>query len=160
MLALMFISEPTFKHGVIFMAENSKIEWCDHTFNPWTGCQKVSPGCDHCYAEHMADHRFGWVEWGPHGQRKRTSDDNWRKPLRWAKDTNGHRPRVFCASLADRLDNQVPRQWLGVTCEDQLHYERRWAILSRARIRATVNFVSYEPALGPLTKLRLQWGER
>ena len=184
------------------MAENSKIEWCDHTFNPWIGCQKVSPGCDHCYAEHMADHRFGWVEWGPHGQRKRTSDDNWRKPLRWAKNANGHRPRVFCASLADWLDNQVPRQWrsdlgrliedtpeldwlmltkrpenyeklapwpldripsnvwLGVTCEDQLHYERRWAILSRARIRATVKFISYEPALGPLSKLQLQPGGR
>ena len=182
------------------MAENSKIEWCDHTFNPWIGCQKVSPGCDHCYAEHMADHRFGWVEWGPHGKRKRTSDDNWRKPRRWAKDANGHRPRVFCASLADWLDNKAPREWrsdlgrliratpeldwllltkrpenyeklapwdldkippnvwLGVTCEDQPHYERRWAILSRARIRASVKFVSYEPALGPLTKLQLEPG--
>jgi protein gp37 len=88
--------------------ENSKIEWCDHTFNPWMGCQKVSPGCDHCYAEHLVDHRFGWVEWGPHGQRKRTSDDNWRKPRRWAKDANGHRPRVFCASLADVFDNKAP----------------------------------------------------
>ena len=181
------------------MAENSKIEWCDHTFNPWIGCQKVSPGCDHCYAEHMADHRFGWVEWGPHGQRKRTSDDNWRKPLRWAKNANGHRPRVFCASLADwldkaprewrsdlgrliedtaeldwlllpkrpenygklapwDLDNIPPNVWLGVTCEDQLHYERRWGILSRARISAIVKFVSYEPALGPLTKLQLEPG--
>jgi len=33
------------------MGENSKIEWTDHTFNPWVGCTKVSPGCDHCYAE-------------------------------------------------------------------------------------------------------------
>lgn len=33
------------------MAENTAIEWADHTFNPWTGCTKVSPGCDHCYAE-------------------------------------------------------------------------------------------------------------
>jgi len=40
------------------MGENSKIEWCDHTFNPWIGCQKVSPGCDHCYAEAMMDHRY------------------------------------------------------------------------------------------------------
>ena len=39
------------------MGENSKIEWCDHTFNPWIGCQKVSPGCDHCYAEAMMDLR-------------------------------------------------------------------------------------------------------
>ncbi|TMJ92521.1 MAG: DUF5131 family protein [Alphaproteobacteria bacterium] len=57
----------------------------------------------------------------------------------------------------DRIPSNV---WLGVTCEDQLHYERRWAILSRARIRATVKFISYEPALGPLSKLQLQWGGR
>ncbi|MBN3750104.1 RusA family crossover junction endodeoxyribonuclease [Burkholderia sp. Se-20373] len=35
------------------MSENTKIEWCDHTFNPWEGCQKVGPGCDHCYAENL-----------------------------------------------------------------------------------------------------------
>ena len=56
--------------------ENSKIEWCDNTFNPWIGCQKVSPGCDHCYAEAMMDHRYRKVEWGPYGERKRTSDEN------------------------------------------------------------------------------------
>ena len=33
------------------MSANSKIEWTDHTFNPWIGCTKVSPACDHCYAE-------------------------------------------------------------------------------------------------------------
>lgn len=95
------------------MGENSKIEWTDHTFNPWIGCQKVSPGCDHCYAEAMMDHRYGKVQWGPHGERKRTSAANWRKPLQWARaarDT-GRRPRVFCASLADVFDNQVPAAW-------------------------------------------------
>ena len=66
------------------MAENSKIEWTDHTFNPWIGCQKVSPGCDHCYAESLAK-RYGWVEWGPHGERKRTSEANWKKPRQWAR---------------------------------------------------------------------------
>lgn len=30
---------------------DSKIEWCDHTFNPWWGCEKISAGCKHCYAE-------------------------------------------------------------------------------------------------------------
>ena len=45
------------------MGENSKIEWCDHTFNPSIGCQKVSPGCDHCYAEAMMDHRYKKVHW-------------------------------------------------------------------------------------------------
>lgn len=94
------------------MAENSKIEWTDHTFNPWIGCQKVSPGCDHCYAEAMCN-RYGWTEWGPHGERKRTSEANWKKPLAWnrAAQKAGERHRVFCASLADWLDNQAPQEW-------------------------------------------------
>jgi len=91
------------------MAENSKIEWTDHTFNPWIGCQNVSPGCDHCYAETLTN-RYGWTEWGPHGVRKRTSEANWRKPLQWAKAARQarERPRVFCASLADVFDNRAP----------------------------------------------------
>ena len=96
------------------MAQNSKIEWCDHTHNPVYGCQKVSPGCDHCYAETMMDHRYHKVEWGPHGKRIRTSEANWRKPYTWAKKAgcfqaqHGRRQRVFCASLADVFDNRWP----------------------------------------------------
>jgi hypothetical protein len=33
------------------MGQVTGIEWCDHTYNPWIGCTKVSPACDHCYAE-------------------------------------------------------------------------------------------------------------
>lgn len=65
------------------MGANTKIEWPDHTFNPWIGCTKVSPGCKNCYAERDMDHRFGRVQWGPQGQRVRTSEANWRKPLAW-----------------------------------------------------------------------------
>lgn len=91
------------------MAENSNIEWTDHTFNPWIGCQKVSPGCDHCYAETWdargLQHRES--RWGPHAARTRTSQANWRKPLAWNRDAEraGTRARVFCASLADVFDN-------------------------------------------------------
>lgn len=94
------------------MAENSKIEWTDHTFNPWIGCQKVSPGCDHCYAESLST-RYGWTTWGPHGERKRTAESNWKKPRMWARVARGtgNRPRVFCASLADVFDNQAPAEW-------------------------------------------------
>lgn len=176
------------------MVENSKIEWTDHTFNPWIGCQKVSPGCDRCYAESWAK-RYGRVEWGPHGERKRTSEANWRKPRQWAKAARatGKRTRVFCASLADVFDNQVPVQWrsdlfdliaatpeldwllltkrpenlarmfpigpwsnvwLGTTCEDQQHFDRRYPILREQR-NVAVRFISYEPAIGPITYL---WG--
>lgn len=101
------------------MSENSKIEWCDHTFNPWEGCQKVGPGCDHCYAE-ARNARFGGgsaINWGPGATRRRTSPSNWRKPLAWnaAHDeffaAHGRRQRVFCASLADVFDNAVSVQW-------------------------------------------------
>lgn len=114
------------------MAENSKIEWTTHTFNPWIGCQKVSPGCDHCYAEAMMDHRYGRVKWGPHGERVRTSDANWKKPRQWAKAAKGERQRVFCASLADWLDNKVPTQWredLAVVIEDTPQLD--WLLLTK-----------------------------
>jgi protein gp37 len=90
------------------MAQNSKIEWTDHTFNPWMGCTKVSDGCKHCYAESLMDHRYGKVEWGPQGTRQRTSTANWRKPLQWNKQAGaeGKRYRVFCASLADVFEDR------------------------------------------------------
>lgn len=93
------------------MGEHSKIEWTDHTFNPWIGCTKVSPACDGCFAEAMMDLRYGRVKWG--GERVRTSATNWKQPIKWNKDAAaaGTRPRVFCASLADVFDNQVPPEW-------------------------------------------------
>jgi protein gp37 len=89
------------------MAENSKIEWTHHTFNPWIGCTKVHTGCTHCYAEEMMDHRYGKVQWGANGTRVRTSDANWRKPIAWNKAAAkaGERHRVFCASLADVFED-------------------------------------------------------
>ena len=88
----------------INMAENSNIEWTHHTFNPWIGCTKVSPACDHCYAE-VWDNRFSGERWGPKAARTRTK--TWGKPLSWNKKAGekGERQRVFCASLADVFDN-------------------------------------------------------
>lgn len=94
------------------MAENSKIEWTDHTFNPWIGCTEVSPACDLCYARVFVSGRMGKPElWK--GERQRTSADNWKQPLRWNRklEGTGRRERVFCASLADVFDNQVPPEW-------------------------------------------------
>jgi protein gp37 len=91
------------------MAEISAISWTDATFNPWIGCTKVSPGCDHCYAARDNERRK-WVSgWG--AERKRTK--TWGDPVRWNKKAalTGYKPRVFCASLADVFDNQVPDEW-------------------------------------------------
>ncbi len=95
------------------MGENTNIEWARHTFNAWIGCQEVSPACDHCYARVQNAH-WKWVDgWGQHGERKRTSPANWRKPLAWdrAAAAAGERPGVFCNSLADVFDNKVPPGW-------------------------------------------------
>lgn len=119
------------------MAENSKIEWTHHTFNPWFGCTKVSEGCAHCYAEQSSPAKVarskGHETWGKGAQRSRTSDANWKEPLKWDRDAAAawenwttavsaaasdsgpmpERPRVFCASLADWLDDEVPIEWLA-----------------------------------------------
>ncbi len=95
----------------------TKIEWCDHTFNPWMGCTKVSPLCDHCYAETLVATRYGWAKWGAPGEgngtRVRTSPANWRKPVAWDRKAkaSGTRPFVFVASLADVFDNAVDPAW-------------------------------------------------
>ncbi|ASW06258.1 DUF5131 family protein [Rhizobium sp. 11515TR] len=95
------------------MAENSKIEWTDHTFNPWIGCTKVSPACDGCYAENLMANRYQRVQWGPGEDRQRTGEANWRKPIAWNKAAQaaGMRPFVFCSSLADVFDNEVDEKW-------------------------------------------------
>jgi len=108
--------------------ENSKILWTDHTFNPWEGCTKVSPGCAHCFAE-ARNKRFNkGINWGPGAPRRRTSLHNWNQPLKWNRERGetlqrlegtgytailNHRPRVFCGSLCDWLDDEVPIEWLA-----------------------------------------------
>jgi len=89
------------------MGENSKIEWTDHTFNPWIGCTKVAAGCEHCYAEASMDQRLGRAKWGPGGTRVKTSAANWQKPLKWNREAEaaGVRKKVFCASLADVFED-------------------------------------------------------
>lgn len=98
--------------------KNSEIAWTDHTFNPWWGCTRMSPGCDFCYAESMAK-RWGHDIWGPRNDRRFFGDKHWAEPLRWNDDAlRGHsRSRVFCASMSDvfedrrELDSQRARLW-------------------------------------------------
>lgn len=84
----------------------SQIEWTDFTFNPWIGCKKVSEGCKFCYAESL-NNRMGWTTWGE--TYHRTSKGNWQKVRQWNKENPS--ARVFCASLADVLDLDVPEKW-------------------------------------------------
>lgn len=97
------------------MAEKTKIAWTDSTFNPWIGCTKVGPGCDHCYAEAFAK-RTGKAVWGNDVPRLQTKGP-WKEVVKWERESaaffaeHGRKRRVFCASLADVFDNQVEQMW-------------------------------------------------
>lgn len=99
------------------MAENTKIEWCHHTFNPWRGCTKVSPGCENCYAETMSGRNPKVLGvWGPSGTRVVAAKAQWKLPVKWDREAKaaGVRARVFCASLADVFED-----WNGRMCDSQ-----------------------------------------
>jgi protein gp37 len=114
----------------------TKIQWTDHTFNPWRGCTKVSPGCANCYAEKQS-HRNPAVlgEWGPDGKRSIASEAYWKQPLAWnrAARAAGERRRVFCASLADvfeqRPDLAAPRSRLFRLIDKTPHLD--WLLLTK-----------------------------
>lgn len=85
----------------------TNIEWTDYSFNIVWGCTKVSPGCDHCYAETWAK-RTGYANlWGPEADRRTFGDRHWDQPLKWNDQAleQGRRRRVFCSSMADVFDN-------------------------------------------------------
>jgi len=145
------------------MAETTRIEWCDATWNPWIGCTKISPACDHCYASVSTPARSMRIVWGAGQSRHRTSAGNWKLPERWNKQVFAECPecgwrgeqrnaicgcdcpscmqpgvlvsarrRVFCASLADVFDNEVPAQWriglMKLICETP-HLD--WLLLTK-----------------------------
>lgn len=182
--------------GGFIVGSITKISWCQHSFNPWVGCTKVSPGCDHCYAETL-NHRWGDDNWGKGKPRRVTSDANWKTPLTWDKQAYklGRQDKVFCASLADVMDDEAPvgarerlwelidntlnliwqlltkrptrygsylpedgfkhgNVWLGTSAENQHFYDLRWSVLRVIAHDLNLDsFISYEPALGPLTIL-------
>jgi len=90
------------------MSDKTGIQWTDHTFNPWWGCIRVSPGCEHCYAETFAK-RLGLNVWGPAKTtgRRTFAGKHWDAPMRWnaAAKKAGVRARVFCASMADVFED-------------------------------------------------------
>jgi len=104
------------------MGVATEIAWTDSTFNPWWGCERVSPGCQHCYAETFAK-RTGNAVWGKSADRRRFGDKHWTEPLKWNRqaEKDGRRHLVFCASMADvfedRADHEPDRAQLWALIE-------------------------------------------
>lgn len=152
------------------MGEKTKIEWCHHTFSPWRGCTKVSPGCAHCYAEQQAKRNPKVLgEWGPQGERVIAGEAYWKMPLKWDREAReaGERRRVFCASLADVFEDRpeliAPRQrlfqligqtphlaWLLLTKRPQVAVENWpfWAGMAYgSRLKAGLPVKEFGPVL-------------
>jgi protein gp37 len=171
------------------MAEHSKIEWTDATWNPVRGCTKISPGCKHCYAERFAE-RFRGVKGHPfeQGFDLRLVPGKLGEPLRWKSPQ-----RIFVNSMSDLFHDQVPLEyiqrvfrvmneanwhqyqvltkraerleaisaelpwashiWMGVSVENE---DYLWRIDHLRRIKAHVKFLSIEPLLGPIGKIKLR----
>lgn len=117
------------------MSENSSIEWTHHTFNPWSGCFKISPGCANCYAAAAPPSMRRGAVWGPEQERKPASESYWAQPLKWNRDAaqTGERRRVFCASMADvfedraDLDSWRERLWKLIEATPSLD----WLLLTK-----------------------------
>lgn len=90
------------------MGEHSEIQWTTHTFNGWSGCEKVSEGCKFCYAAAAPPSMRRGAEWGPEKERVLASDSYWDQPLRWFKAAveAKERHRVFAHSMSDVFEDR------------------------------------------------------
>jgi protein gp37 len=171
------------------MATNSHIEWTDATWNPVTGCSKISPGCKHCYAERLALRlqAMGQKNYR-NGFEVTLQPQMLELPLRWKSSR-----QIFVNSMSDLFHQDVPLSyieevfsvmrrahwhqyqvltkrserllelsprlewgpqiWMGVSVENEDYLER---IDHLRRTGAHVKFLSLEPLLGPLRKLKLR----
>ena len=89
------------------MSDKTKIEWTDATWNPVTGCTKVSEGCDHCYAETIA-HRFAGTAAYPNGFDVTLRPERLDQPLRWQRPR-----RIFVNSMSDLFHKDVPDEYIA-----------------------------------------------
>ncbi len=90
------------------MTGTTQIEWTDSTWNPVTGCTKLSPGCDNCYAQRFAE-RFRGTLGHPYEQGfdLKLHEDRITQPLRWRKPRH-----VFVNSMSDIFHASVPRSFV------------------------------------------------
>lgn len=167
------------------MGDHSAIEWTDSTWNPVTGCTKISPGCKFCYAERITE-RWGRGDFGNIAMHA----DRLQLPLRWRAPR-----RIFVNSMSDLFHEQVPAHFVedvfDVMAEASQHRfqvltkrpdrlldwhrgsGRRipahvwlgvsvesarylWRVDRLGEIEAQIRFVSAEPLLGPLTGISLK----
>ncbi|MGL4198170.1 MAG: DUF5131 family protein [Allorhizobium sp.] len=144
------------------MAENTKIEWADHTWNPWIGCTKVGEPCANCYAEALMDTRYGRVVWGNEGERVRTAAGTWNQLRKWNKAAKaaGTRPFVFSLSLGDIWDNRVPPEWRREAFDVMRECDQLVMLLLSKRIGNAVDMARDAGGLPPNAAIGSTFGDQ
>jgi protein gp37 len=137
------------------MSDKSQIEWTDATWNPVRGCEKVSPGCAHCYAETFAE-RFRGVTGHPYEQGfdLRLVPEKLEKPLNWKQPR-----RVFVNSMSDLFHEAVPDNFIDrVFAVMALCPQHTFQVLTKraARMRAYFESKTEEPRNGHIHELDLR----
>lgn len=120
------------------MADNSQIEWTDATWNPVTGCTKISPGCDNCYAERFSE-RFRGVPNHPFesGFDLTLRPDRLDQPLQW------QRPRmIFVNSMSDLFHKKVPKNFIDRVFESMERADQHIYQLLTKRSSLLRNYVN------------------
>lgn len=120
------------------MASSTAIEWTDATWNPVTGCTKISAGCDHCYAERFSE-RFRGVHGHPfeNGFDLQLRPERIEQPLRWRQSK-----MIFVNSMSDLFHKHVPLQFVDRVFEtmEKAHWHRFQILTKRSsRLRSYVN---------------------
>ncbi|MBP2704454.1 phage Gp37/Gp68 family protein [Microbispora sp. RL4-1S] len=129
------------------MGDKSKIEWTDATWNPVTGCKKVSPGCDHCYAETFAERWRGTQgHYFESGFDLTLRPERLEEPLKWRKPR-----RIFVNSMSDLFHPDVPEDFIAqVWTVMEKTPQHTYQILTKrhARMRSIVRRIAWRTPTG------------
>jgi protein gp37 len=126
------------------------IEWTDETWNPVAGCDKVSPGCDHCYAENIA-RRFAGTKAFPDGFAVTLHPDRIERPLHWRRPR-----RVFVNSMSDLFHQDITDDYIArVFAVMQLAGQHQFQVLTK-RAKRLFTLVGSRPFLDLVDDAREQ----
>lgn len=130
------------------MAGATQIEWTDATWNPVTGCSKITAGCDYCYAERFSE-RFRGVPGHPfqRGFDLTLRPERLTQPLRWQRPQ-----RVFVNSMSDLFHKEIPRKFIDAVFDtmEAAHWHTFQVLTKRSSLMARYLSFRYGSGLAPI----------
>jgi protein gp37 len=129
------------------MANTTAIEWTDATWNPVTGCTKISAGCDHCYAERFSERFRGTRDHSyENGFDLTLRPERLEQPLRWRKPC-----MIFVNSMSDLFHKEVPKEFIAQVCDtmERAHWHTFQVLTKRSSLMRDFLRRRYGSSRGP-----------